>query len=127
MLDAHGLVLKDVVLQKHGQAITASAGVTGSAIAAVLPVNLNIADPESGSGGLVVRAHIRVLGQQINATAGVVAEHGNIVLHPLESGIASLLDSIDITLFHSPIVWVDGVAVAGRGGTYRLTVAGHYV
>jgi hypothetical protein len=124
-LDLAGLVLTDVSLTKRGNRLTARAHVTRAAIEAVLPVDLNVAPSRTGSPGIKVDATVRAFGHHISADADVVAVGGAIEIQPLIP-ILGDVSALNVVVFRYRPVWVDRVAAVSRGGSYVLTVTGHY-
>ncbi len=125
-LDTHGLELTNVSLTKHGAQLAASSTVTRAAVQAALPLNLVVLPSSVGAPGIVVRGGVDVLGQRVSGTAEAQAVGGQIVLRPAESGLASVLNSIHITVFSNPAIWVDRVNAVSTGSAYRVSAAAHY-
>jgi hypothetical protein len=115
------LRLSDARLRKQGSALSARAVTSEADVKAALPEGFAVRLLRSEGGAVEVQATGGLFGVDatVNAVAG--AKEGRLVAHPL----GFLIEGIQLTLFSSPHVYVEGVGarVASEGPlSYELTM-----
>lgn len=119
-LDAHAararvgpLVMRDVRISMHGDAVRAQAAVTEADLAAVLPRGIALRPVAAGDGELLLEASAGLLGFRAALRARLTARDGALVIAP--EGVLGMLGAL--TLLQDPRLHVTGVdaRAAGRG------------
>jgi hypothetical protein len=116
------LRLSDATLSKRGGAMSAQAVASEADVKAALPAGFGVKLLRSEGGEVEVQATGALfgVGASVNAVAG--ASDGKLVAHPL----GFLIEALQLTLFSSPHVYVDGVGASVQSEqplSYRLTMS----
>lgn len=100
--------LRDASLQKHGVGITAEAFATETELKSGLGEGFEVQPLSSGGGQVQVSVAGALFGIKAAVNAVIAPEEGSLVLHPT----GFLLDALQLTLFASPHVRVEGVGAS---------------
>ncbi len=116
-LTAGLLTVRDAVLHKRGDQVTASAEVTEADLRAALPILQSVVPVASGDGSLTVRGTATVLGVTASIDATARAQDGGLVVSPDVpfGGLAT------ITVFSDPSVYVQGVSARATADGFRVS------
>jgi hypothetical protein len=102
------LRLSDASLQKHGSALTGQALTSEADVKAALPAGFEVQLLRSEDGEVEVQATGGLFGVDASVKAVAGASEGKLVAHPL----GLLLERLQLTLFSSPHVYVEGVGAS---------------
>jgi len=119
-LTAGLLTVRDAVLQKRGDGVTATAEVTESDLRAAIPVLQSVVPVASGGGELTLRGTATLFGVTATVDATARAQNGQILVTPDVpfGGFAT------ITVFANPAVEVQGIAAIPTVDGFRATATG---
>ena len=119
-LTAGLLTVRDAVLQKRGDGVTATAEVTESDLRAAIPVLQSVVPVASGGGELTLRGTATLFGVTATVAATARAQNGQILVTPDVpfGGFAT------ITVFANPAVEVQGIAAIPTVDGFRATATG---
>jgi hypothetical protein len=118
------LQLQDASLQKHGDALSATAWASRAAVEQALGEGFQVRLLHSGGGRVQISVEGGLFGVKASVEAVAEAQAGRVVVHPL----GFLLEGLKLTLFAEPNVYVEGVGAsavagpAGAGAGYRLSM-----
>ena len=122
-LKAGPLQLEDATLQKHGDALAASAWTSTADVRAALGRGFEVQLLHSGGGQVEMSVTGGLFGVKASVQAVAEAAGGKVVLHPR----GFLLEGLRLTLLDEPGVYVEGVGASaatgpsGQGAGYRLS------
>jgi hypothetical protein len=122
-LKAGPLQLEDATLQKHGDALAASAWTSTADVQAALGRGFEVQLLHSGGGQVEMSVTGGLFGVKASVQAVAEAAGGKVVLHPR----GFLLEGLRLTLLDEPGVYVEGVGASaaagpsGQGAGYRLS------
>jgi hypothetical protein len=112
------LQVRDVQLRKRGSRLTGMASVTGAALRAALPPQLDVRPIAVVGGAIVFQGTADVLGRRLSAQAQLYARDGRVVLAP-NIPFGGLLS---LTVFSDRRVEVERLAAGpGPGGGFTFT------
>jgi hypothetical protein len=118
------LQLEDATLQKHGNALTASAWTSAADVQAALGRGFEVQLLHSGGGQVQLSVGGGLFGLHASSEAVAEAQWGRVILHP--RGFP--LEALKLTVFEEPGVYVEGVSASaavgpqGAGAGYRLSM-----
>ncbi len=116
------LHLSRASLSKHGSSLSADAIVSEAAVRAALPAGFAVRLLRSQEGEVEVQATGALFGIGASVNALATASEGKLVAHP----VGLLVDALQLTLFSSPHVYVEGVGASvesERPLSYRLSMS----
>jgi hypothetical protein len=114
--------VSSATFEKHGDALNAAATVTQAEVRQALPEGVQVQLLESADGAVRVQASGALFGVPASVQAVAEAREGSLVVHPL----GLLIETLRLTLFSEPHVYVEGVGASQEGGaspSYRLTIS----
>lgn len=114
-----GLGLEDVEFHKHGDALSGQATVSMAALKAALPSGFQIQPLASENGQVEVQVSGVVLGVQASGSGLIGAQEGRLVVRPTGIPFGGL---VTVTLFKDPHLFIEGIAAAGKPGSYKFTI-----
>lgn len=118
-----GLVAQDARMSKRGLALKGEATVTESDLAAAAPPGLNVRPLAGPDGQLVFEGQASFLGFGIRARALVVTREGRVLVIPE----VPFGESLTVTAFADPRVYVDAVEARRRGSGFVLAARARLV
>lgn len=117
-----GFPAEEVVVQKRGAMLSASATITRPGIESVIPKSISLDAAEEGEHSLRMMIAARPLGHWIRVAARLIAAEGQLRAVPDAPG----LEFLHLTAFSDPSLAITGVGVRVGRDRYRFHVSGRY-
>lgn len=115
------LVLRDVRLDKRGEALDAAATLTRADLRSAVPAQVGLRPVQAGDGDLLFEVTAGLFGIQATVRARLSARDGALVIAPEGLPLGGLAT---LTVFRDPRVAVTGVGATETGDGYALTARG---